>query len=167
MDEVVMRLVLRRLALPSSRWCRRAVEAQWWAAALWRTALLVALALGVLAGGIAAGPLAYAAQLAQVSLAAPPVASSQAQPVEAAPNEMRPVKWSAAPGTICLVAAPANGPRMLTPAQIADPRQPGLTFDPQGYVSRCLAHALAVPQPRGGTPQVRGRVILVSIAQQW
>ncbi|WIG58910.1 MAG: hypothetical protein OJF49_001657 [Ktedonobacterales bacterium] len=57
--------------------------------------------------------------------------------------------------------------KMLTPAEIAHPRQPGRTISDNGYVARCVWHGLVVPTPASGVPHVAGQVILVSEAQQW
>ena len=133
--------------------------------ALSRTALLAALALAVLALSAAdananANTLPAHAQRdgARPQLAVLPLSGQKTDATLDTPPP-------AGPAVIC-VPLP-DGSRMWTPAQLANPRVPGLTYDEQGRVSRCEWNGLEVPQPAVGTPPLRGQMILVSLSQQW
>jgi hypothetical protein len=56
---------------------------------------------------------------------------------------------------------------MMTPQQLADPYEVG--YEVHAYDNRvdCVVKGLYVPTPRGGVPHVGGKVILVSVSQQW
>jgi hypothetical protein len=57
--------------------------------------------------------------------------------------------------------------RMLTPAELANPTLTGTLVNAEGVIGKCTRKGLAIPPAPGGTPQVAGQVILVSLAKQW
>lgn len=62
---------------------------------------------------------------------------------------------------------PPQQPTMMTPAELSDPVQVGVTYNEDGYPRRCTVPGLAVPPAPGGAPDVAGQVILISLSQQW
>ncbi len=62
---------------------------------------------------------------------------------------------------------PPQQPRMLTPAELAEPVLVGVSYNEDGNPRRCIVPGLAIPPAPGGAPDIAGQVILVSLGEQW
>jgi lipoprotein-anchoring transpeptidase ErfK/SrfK len=62
---------------------------------------------------------------------------------------------------------PSQPSVMMTPRQLADPYEVG--YEAHAYDNRveCVVKGLYVPTPHAGVPHAGGKVILVSLSQQW
>jgi hypothetical protein len=62
---------------------------------------------------------------------------------------------------------PPQSARMLTPQYLADLFMVGYEIHGFGHTVECVQPGLYVPRPNAGVPNVGGRVILISLDQQW
>lgn len=67
--------------------------------------------------------------------------------------------------TSCQIIPPA--PHMITPEELAHPYTMGRRITADGRMRDCIVPGLYVPQPTAGAPGLPGKVILVSVLQQW
>jgi lipoprotein-anchoring transpeptidase ErfK/SrfK len=62
---------------------------------------------------------------------------------------------------------PPQPARMLTPQELADPFMVGYEIHGFGHTVECVQPGLYVSRPNAGVPNASGRVILISLDQQW
>jgi lipoprotein-anchoring transpeptidase ErfK/SrfK len=123
-----------------------------------RPLLVLLLVLGAVVVGVG-GTLAYARASQQTAAAVRPTPTAT---VPALPPSAGPVSY---PRPKCHTLP--EPPQMLTPQQLANPSMIG--YEVHGFGSRvdCVVKGLYVPAPKAGVPHASGKVILVSLDQQW
>lgn len=67
--------------------------------------------------------------------------------------------------TSCQIIPPA--PHMISLEELAHPYTVGRRITADGRMHDCIVPGLYVPEPAGGAPGLPGKVILVSVTQQW
>lgn len=66
---------------------------------------------------------------------------------------------------ICHAASTA--PRMISAQELASSHTPGVRETRSGVFAPCQMSGLVIPEPLAGVPDTGGKVILVSLSQQW
>ncbi len=124
----------------------------------WRALVLALVAICVVAIG-AGGAVAVSRGRAAVRTTLKPTATATATP-PLAPSA--PLTYMRAPCHL-----PPQKSVMMTPQQLAHPFMVGYEVHAFGSRVDCVVKGLYVPAPRSGVPHARGKVILVSLRQQW
>lgn len=118
-------------------------------------ALLIAVCVVALGGGWVV--VASRASAARAAVKSTPTATATLPPATGAPLAYTRLR--------CHI--PPQPSVMMTPQQLANPYEVGYEVHAFGNRVDCVVKGLFVPAPHAGVPHVGGKVILVSLKQQW
>jgi hypothetical protein len=130
----------------------------------WRRTILLGLALGVVLAGIS-GEMYFNQRFELWHSAPNRGATSNQKAASSSSADIPTLPALSGPLTTCQILP--QKPRMLNSQQIDHPISEGRVLLPNGHATGCNVNQLWIPKPHGGAPDWRGKVILVSVTQQW